>query len=155
MFRPLCDFVLVINVLATAVWPRTWTKPRGSVHFIVTTVPGLTSCIALKTSSSFPLHLLPLIWHSPGLQYKYTPPTCFRRPRPHADRRHTDTAIPKTTDKTKSKALTDGRSSGRGQGCIHSPFSPCLVPQRCLRGCIHLCLCVVETLAGPHATEHW
>lgn len=45
MFHPLLDFVLVINVLAKAVQPQTSTKPRGSVHIIVTTVPVLTSCV--------------------------------------------------------------------------------------------------------------
>lgn len=159
MFHPLRDIVLVINVLAKAVRPRTWTKACGSVHIIVTTVPSSHLMrrppSALKTSSSFSLHLLPLIWHSPGLQNKYTPPTCFQRPRPHADRRHTDAAIPKNTDKTKSKALMDGRSSGRGQGCIHPPFFPCLVSQHCLHGGIHLCLCVVETLTRPHVTQLW
>lgn len=113
---------------------------------------------ALKTSSSFFLYLLLLIWHSLGLQYKHAPPTCLWRsglPWPHADRRHTNTATVKSTDKTQSKALIDGRSGSRGQGCTHTPLFLCLVSQHCLPGRIHLCPCVVETLIGPHTTEHW
>lgn len=140
-----------MSLFRAAFRPQTWTEPPGgSTHVTVTTLrPPLS---ALKSSSLVFLYLLPLIGHSLGLQYKHAPPTCLRRSGflwPHADRRHTNTATAKSTDKTQSAALMDGRPGSRGQGGTHPSLFLCLVSQRRLLGCSHLCPALWKPSKGP------
>lgn len=133
--------------------PWSWTKPPQAFASLRSPRPPQS---ALKTSSSFFLHLLPLIWHSPRAPVQTGPshmPLAVRPfPRPHADSRHTNTATVKGgADKTQSKVLMDGRSGSGGQGRTHSSLFLCSVSRHRLLG---RALLFPWPCGNPHRAPH-
>lgn len=147
MFCPLRDFVRVFIALAA--------EPSGRGHVIVKTV---TSCIGHCPLWKPAAHSFFTSFHWSDIPQGAS--TNTRLPHAFGDRGHTQPGDTQTQHRR--RAQTRQRAQRwrmadlvAGQGCIHSPLFLCFVSQHCLHGCIHLRLCVVEALTGPHTTGHW